>query len=122
MLRKMRKVVDILVTLVFLFFAYVQWNDPDPLIWILVYLSVALIPMSHLLGSASAKYQYLLMMILSIAFVTYIPSITEWMSDEMPSITSEMKAGNLYIELVREALGLLLSIFVTGYYIYRNKV
>ena len=36
------KIVNILLAIMFLAFTYLQFNDPDPVIWILIYGAMAL--------------------------------------------------------------------------------
>jgi hypothetical protein len=116
----MKKIVDISVAIVFILFALVQWNDPDPLIWILMYLCVAAIPIMKLLGKRIKYYEYGLFLLLMIGLATYLPSIYQWLQDGMPSITTEMKADTPYVEWVREALGLLISVVAVVLYQFKK--
>ena len=115
----MKKLIDISVAIVFILFAVVHWNDPDPWIWIVMYLCVAAIPIMKLLRKRIKYFEYGLLVILAIGLASYLPSIYQWLQDGMPSITSEMKADTPYVEWVREALGLLISVVVTGVYARR---
>jgi len=117
----MNKVIDIIIALVFILFAIVQWNDPDPWIWILMYLCVAAIPIMKITGRRNKYYEYGLFVLLTIGLVTYIPSIYQWLQDGMPSITTEMKADTPYVEWVREALGLLISVIAVVLYARPNR-
>lgn len=112
----MKKAVDLFTIITFVLFAIVQWNDPDPGLWILCYLLVALIPLSHLLGFRCRKCELVFGIILGVVLASYVPSLFQWFQDGMPTITSEMKATTPYIEYVREALGLLISLLVVGLY------
>ncbi len=116
----MKKVIDLSVTIVFILFAIVQWNDPDPWIWIVMYLCIAAIPIMKISVKRNKYYEYGLLLLLTIGLATYLPSIYQWLQDGMPSITSEMKADTPYVEWVREALGLLISVVVVVLYQFRK--
>jgi hypothetical protein len=63
---------------VFILFAYVQFNDPDPFIWIMAYLLVA----GQSVISNKPYYKKwmdnLLLFVFWVCFITYIPSLVEW--------------------------------------------
>lgn len=107
-----KKIGFSLLGIVFLLFAYFQWNDPDSLKWILYYILIAAMCFASAFG-VNKKY-YLLAMIAATALgmATLVPSAISWIRDGMPSIVESMKASSPYVELVREFLGLLISLFV----------
>ncbi len=115
----MRKVLDVIVIIIFIIFAFVQWNDPDPTIWIITYLLVAAVAGQSLIGHFYKWPSYIFFSVLIMATLTYIPDIINWFGDGMPSITNSMKAESPYIELVREFFGLLISVFVVGWYVLK---
>lgn len=104
------KILNILLCLLFVLFAYFQYNDPDPWLWITIYILVAGI----CAFAAFGKYHRWTTFILLLALVGYwlylLPDFVAWVSDGMPTITGSMKAESEYIELVREFLGLLILI------------
>ncbi len=99
-----------LVAIIFISFAALQWNDPDPWLWIFVYICTA----AQAIFSGHQKYSkwmdVLLMIGLTIGLIYYSPDVLDWFSEGMPSITGSMKAESPHIEWVREALGLLLCL------------
>jgi hypothetical protein len=97
-------------SIVFLLFAIIQYNDPDPAIWVMIYGTIAF----HLWFINTAWYpsaiRPILISSLCLGLFLYIPDIEAWLNDGMPNIAEEMKASSPYIELVREGLGLVVSI------------
>lgn len=116
----MKKLIDLIVAILFILFGIVQWNDPDPWVWVLMYLCVATVPIMKIIEKRNQYYEYALLLVLTIGLVTYIPSIYQWLQDGMPSITTEMKADTPYVEWVREALGLLISVIAVAIYRFRK--
>lgn len=115
------KWMHLVISLIFLSFAAMQWNDGDAIIWILMYLSVSAIAFCAFRQKHYFYINAILTSILLITFITYIPDLREWTSDGMPSIAESMQASSPYIELVRESLGLLLSLLVISGYLILSK-
>lgn len=106
--------------IIFVLFAVTQLNDPDPLPWVILYLSTA-----GLLALAHWKRYYLWLgiaatVIMLVGLVTFIPEFFHWVEDGMPSIVSSMQAATPYVELVREFFGLLLCSMVASWYTLRS--
>ncbi len=100
------KYLNLFLGLLFLVFAAVQYNDPDPWSWMAIYLLVAWV----CIFAAFGKYhRYVLWGILAINTVWMLlclPDFMEWIKMGSPDIASEMKATTPYIENTREFLGL----------------
>ena len=106
----------------FLLFAIVQWNDPDPLIWMIFYGVMSLIYILLALGKKFAFYLSVLMLTVSVVYMGFIlPEIIKWIKDGMPSIVQSMKATIPSIEYTREFLGLLLCIIACVWVIRVHK-
>lgn len=106
----------ILLTLYFIFAAAVQYNDPDPVNWMLLYLTSALATALAVLGKDRLWLLHVLigMALIEIAitgdgFITWLRSGNENL------ITAKMTADRPYIELGREFLGALISLVVAGW-------
>jgi Transmembrane family 220, helix len=102
------KILNIVLCVMFLLFWAVQYNDPDPYLWMPIYAFVAWV-----CGLAAMKrYNKSLIMIglgiLTIYTLTYIPAVIDWVNRGMPSLVETMKAEKLYIELAREFGGLVI--------------
>jgi len=106
-----QKNIYFVISGLFLLFAIVQWNDPDPLIWIIFYGVMSLIYILLAFGKRFAFYLSVLMLITCIINMGFIlPEIIKWIKDGMPSIVQSMKATIPSIEYTREFLGLLLCL------------
>jgi len=92
-----------LVSLLFLASAVLQWNDPDPLAWIAIYLAAALacwLPRLHPGGWTVAAA----VAAISTAWALWLSPILAEM--RLGDLMDKMKAENPRIELSREFLGL----------------
>ena len=106
-----QKNIYFIISGLFLLFAIVQWNDPDPLIWMIFYGVMSLIYILLALGKKFAFYLSVLMLTVSVVYMGFIlPEIIKWIKDGMPSIVQSMKATIPTIEYTREFLGLLLCL------------
>jgi hypothetical protein len=106
-----QKNIYFVISGLFLLFAIVQWNDPDPLIWMIFYGVMSLIYILLALGKRFAFYLSVLILTVSVVYMGFIlPEIIKWIKDGMPSIVQSMKATIPTIEYTREFLGLLLCL------------
>lgn len=112
------KTINILLAVMFLFFALLQINDPDPIVWILIYGVMVLV-----CGMAAyERYSRRLMLIQAIVYMVYAvtlwPSIMVWIRSEDPSLVFDdlAKMQYPYIEESREFLGLMICLAVLGLY------
>jgi hypothetical protein len=106
-----QKNIYFVISGLFLLFAIVQWNDPDPLIWMIFYGVMSLIYILLALGKKFAFYLSVLILTVSVVYMGFIlPEIIKWIKDGMPSIVQSMKATIPTIEYTREFLGLLLCL------------
>jgi hypothetical protein len=108
------KWVFLSISLLFIAFALVQLNDPDPWVWVVMYGGVAVISFLAFLKKGPSFLALIGFMVGLAWMVTLIPGFIEWIKMGMPSIVSEMKTEAPHIELVREFLGLLLATIALG--------
>jgi hypothetical protein len=111
----------LILGLLFVSFAVVQYNDPDPYIWAPYYLFVAA---ACFLTYANRYNKLLTLVLIGITIIwasSYIPNVVEWFQEGRPGITSAMKAETPYIENMREFLGLVMSLVVLGFIHQKNK-
>lgn len=110
-------------SLLFLLFAYWQWNDPDPLVWISIYGYAAL--MSAL--AAFGRYPVPLLLAGAVAgfmggLYFFPASVSDWVLQEWQQQDLSMKT--LDMEEARESFGLLIIsvVMATGAYVgWRKK-
>lgn len=105
----------------FLIFAFVQINDPDPLLWIVIYGAMAVVSVMAFFK----KYSKALMIGLAVGYCTYaallFPSAITWLkSDDQALLFDDIaKMQFPYIEETREFLGLVICILgLIFYYIF----
>ena len=109
-----RKIVNSILALTFLSFAIVQMNDPDPLIWILIYLNMVVICVMGFLK----RYYKLWIGITAGLYLIYamflFPGALEWFRSPDKALLFDdlAKMQNLYIEETREFLGLVICLVV----------
>lgn len=110
------RILHLFICLVFVLFAAVQYNDPDPYLWIPIYGFVAL-EFGLAAFNRSLPYPLLLagLAVLTIYLLSYIPDLYNWIKMGEPSIVETMKAEKPWVELTREALGLLLCVAFLGW-------
>jgi Ca2+/Na+ antiporter len=108
------KIVNLVLAVMFLLFSFVQINDPDPVVWILIYGAMAVV---CVLAAFRHFYPWVMIGMLVVYF-TYslwsLPSITRWLrSDDKAMLFDNVaKMQNLYIEESREYLGLVICMLV----------
>jgi hypothetical protein len=109
------KIVNIILSILFIVFAAVQLNDPDPFLWVGLYLFIALIcglaafnkyPKWGIIGG---------LVICLIGMGMLLPDFIDWLSNGAESITQSMKAEKPHIELTREFLGLFICVVALGF-------
>lgn len=114
------KIIYWLLSAVFLFFAVVQYNDPDPLLWMLLYGGIAV----HFALAALGKlYRPAVWFWLGAALgwaIALGPEFVHWLRMGMPSIVESMKAETPWVELAREFLGLILAAAACGWLLGRR--
>jgi len=100
------KLLNWLLTFLFLLFAYFQYNDPDPWLWIGLYVFIALISGMASFGIYKKWLIGLGIGICLAGLLLLLPDFIEWIQGGAESIVESMKAEKPHIELTREFLGL----------------
>ena len=121
------KIFNIIFCILFIFSAALQYNDPDPYVWIPIYMYGAIYcwlafkgkyhPKAYLIGSAIlliyAGYEF---------FST--DGVLDWMNKHnAEDIAGTMKAEKPWIESTREFFGLLILIgaMMINYFVSKRK-
>ena len=114
-----KRIISFILFLVFAVFAYVQINDPDPVLWIICYSIVAVICLVRVFNYSWKYINLSIHIILVIASFFFIGGAWEWlMTDNKSEIFGEMVYEKSYIEETREFLGLTIAA-IAMYYQYR---
>lgn len=115
------KALHIVIAIVFLLFAGVQYNDPDPLTWGTMYAFVGIIAG---LAAFGKYYKWLTLVGLAVVVIwmlSLLPSFIHWIQMGMPSIVEHMKAESPHIEYTREFLGLVLAGGTLAFYYFQGR-
>jgi hypothetical protein len=117
------KIVKIFFAVLFLLFTIVQFNDPDPILWIVVYGSMVMVSVMSIYD----RYPTGVMIVMAAGFlvmtVLYFNGFQEWFNSEDRSLLFDdlAKMQFPYIEEAREFLGLLICLAVLIFYFYLSK-
>ena len=108
------KIVNLVLAAMFVVFASLQVNDPDPVVWILIYGAMAV---TCVLAAFRRYYipSYIVLFVIYIAYsFSSLPSVLRWLRSEDKAMLFDnvAKMQNLYIEESREYLGLMICVVV----------
>ncbi|MCC6726866.1 MAG: transmembrane 220 family protein [Saprospiraceae bacterium] len=115
------KIANWVLAAMFALFAAVQYNDPDPWRWALMYGFVAFVCAFSAVGKRNL---YVLWAGLGIGLgwaILLVPEFINWMKMGSPNIAGQMKAETPYIEFTREFLGLVLCLLALGWQVWLSK-
>ncbi len=115
------KIFNVFLTIVFILFAALQINDPDPGLWIVFYGAIAVISGFAAAGKYNQTIVLAVIFLCAIWMATLLPALFEWIGLGMPSITGSMKAESPHVELVREFLGLLIALAALLFHYFQAK-
>lgn len=92
---------------VFVLFAFFQYNDPDALRWIFIYLLAAGLMAVGALNRVKPWMIYTGYVVFGSGFLFLFPSFIEWLTVEKgQNLMQRMQDSKMYIEETREFLGL----------------
>ena len=117
----MMKIFNWFLTLLFALFAAFQFNDPDPIVWVLIYGTVAVISGFAAVGKYNKNVILTVIGICIVWMLSIVPGVVDWVNEGMPSITGSMKADSLYIEYLREFLGLFIMLLALLFHYFQAK-
>ena len=120
------KVFNIIFCLLFLLFAGLQYNDPDPFLWIAIYVYAAGICWLMFMRRHYPRLVLAGIVLLGIyaLYKVFVPNgLLDWITKHRAEdIAATMKAEKPWIEETREFFGLLIVIVVlTADYLYIRK-
>lgn len=117
------RIVSFILAIMFVVFAFVQINDPDPIIWILIYGAMAVICVLAAFQIYPIKVMVGLALIYGIYSIYYFPGVREWLHQDDKSLLFDnlAKMQFSYIEESREFLGLMICVVVLVFYIIRGR-
>lgn len=116
---------NLIWSFLFVLFAALQLNDPDPWIWMPLYLFAAALCGFRYAGKAKTRLEYTAVLI----YITYAGlllftqnGVVDWYKDhDAESLVQSMKATKPWIENTREFGGLLIMVVVITINILRSR-
>jgi hypothetical protein len=109
------------VAAIFALFAYWQLNDPDWPRWVVMYGFVSLTAGWKAFSAPPSWLPWLGLGVALAWLATLFPAFLDWMQSGSPTITGQMKAESLHVELTREFLGLLIVVITLGAYTWAGR-
>ncbi|MEJ7739814.1 MAG: transmembrane 220 family protein [Chitinophagaceae bacterium] len=122
------KLFNVLFCLVFILFAAFQYNDPDPYLWMPIYLYAAV------LCALAVKYTfnpvaYLTGLLFYLVYAGYLfftqDGVLDWINQhQSENIAQTMKATRPWIEDTREFFGLIIiiTVLLINFFYLRNRL
>ena len=111
----MKKISAVVWTILFVLFAYYQRNDPDPMVWILIYGASALIAVLVYMNKIRRP-------VLWVAFIALIAgALMLWPSSYEGLFLREDGSYTPAIEEARESLGLLIASISMAWHLFVSK-
>lgn len=114
------KIISSSLVLLFLVFALVQINDPDPFFWIAVYLMMAAIAAANFFGKMRFYIPLVALTICGALMINVWPGTMQWLdsTDRRLIFDDIAKMQNIYIEEAREFFGLLICCVSCLYFLF----
>lgn len=110
----MKKISSVVWILLFAVFAFYQSNDPDAMIWMLIYAATALLSVLVLLNKITRPVLFIAM------FAFLIGAFLLW-PDSYEGLQLEEGMYTKNIELARESLGLLICAVSMAWHLFVSK-
>ena len=118
----MTKIADALLALLFAAFALIQFNDPDPYLWALLYGLVAGVAVLGLFGKLNRRLVYAVAAACLAGLLWTAPGFFEYITRHTSeNILQDMSAERPYIEQTREFGGMVLALAALGFYLRRSR-
>ncbi len=110
------KIFNLLFCIIFILFAALQYNDPDPYVWVPVYLYSAVLCWMAFKGNCHPR-AYLTGIAVYFAYALYLffakDGVWDWLNNhDAENIAKTMQAEKPWIEETREFFGLVILIAV----------
>jgi hypothetical protein len=116
------KIVKIVFVILFLIAGALQYNDPDPLLWMAIYGFAAGVVIFDLAGKDVRKVYLYTIITFALFSLIYIPGVIDFIRQEQAgAIAKSMKAATPWIEETREFLGLIILAGALLWFYIANK-
>lgn len=119
------KLLNLILSILFVVFAALQYNDPDPFIWIPIYLFAAFLCWRAYKG-IQHRSLYLVAIVIYLLYALYLVfdknGVISWASEHAAeSLVHSMKAEKPWIEETREFGGLVMLIAAMAINLFPNR-
>jgi hypothetical protein len=121
------KIFNLVFVILFVLFAALQYNDPDPWLWIPIYGFAAILCWLAFRGKYHRK-AFLFGIVAYLGYAVFLffeeDGVLDWITKhEAANIAGSMKAENPWIEDTREFFGLLImvTVFTINYFYSKKK-
>ena len=112
---RVMKAIHFVFSALFLYFAYIQLNDPDPLYWIVIYTGTAAVALARGLGKSSKFWTTILIGAVAAGMIIATPGLVDFIASGNIAAIGDMDNAP-YVEPAREFGGLLLALGLLLYY------
>lgn len=102
------KLVNAMLGVLFLYMAYIQLNDPDPLYWIVVYAGTGAVAFAKSLGKSSEFWTAILIGAAAAGMIVAAPGVIDFVAEGDIAVIGDMSNAP-YVEAAREFGGLLIA-------------
>lgn len=107
------KIFNGIFAFLFALSAVLQYNDPDPVLWILIYSYLTLVCILAILGKIRKYYLIVGTILLSVYAILLFPGVIDWFnSGSQETILQGMDRKKPYLEETREFFGLIIGLGV----------
>jgi hypothetical protein len=119
----LHKIINFLLAVMFLVFAYLQLNDPDPIVWIPIYGVMAVVCVLAMFHYYPRAILFSLVIFYTLYSFFYIPGVKEWLAqdDKSQLFSNVAKMEHPFIEESREFLGLMINVAVLVVYLIISR-
>lgn len=115
----MRKLIKLILAVIFLLFAVLQYNDPDPVLWMVIYGYTAIVLLLPFNTKVMKKILLASILLGSVYSCFFLPGVYQWItSGDLASITESMQVKKTYIEETREFFGLVIAVLALTYHYF----
>lgn len=116
------RILNFILAIMFMIFAFLQVNDPDPALWILIYGVMAVLCILAAFEIYLRKFIVALSVIYLFLATYYFPGVQEWLvqEDKAQLFDNIAKMEHPYIEESREFLGLMICVAVLIFHFIRS--
>lgn len=117
------KILNLILAVMFVVFAFVQINDPDPVGWILIYGVMAVACILAAFDHYYPKVLLGLLVVYAAYSIVFFSGVTEWLHSANKSLLFDdiAKMQYPYIEQTREFLGLFICMVVLVVHLIRAR-